>query len=187
MYTIARADNVKETKTQENVAAGIDSIFHFEVDSMKSPAPDRAVPLGGNSLLVFNLKYRIADHLFSPGLVQYTFFLDGGDVWNRNTPQHFLKWTPGLGLRVFTPVGPVQVNAGYNRYQQGQGPVYYNPNVSILACATPGNTLTYRQGASTGGRFEPESNTPCPQGFTPPPRTRLLQKLTFTFSIGSDF
>lgn len=169
---------------------GADTIFNFEVsahpDSVKSP--ERSVPLGGNSLIVTNLEYRIRDPFLFPDLVQYTLFVDGGDVWTRGNQTRQLKWTPGFGVRALTPVGPVQVNVGYNAYGRQKGPIYYNPNVTTLACANPGNTLTYRRGPSTNQQLVPESTTAtCEDEFKPPTRKQWYQRLTFTFSIGPDF
>ena len=61
------------------------------------------------------------------------------------------------------------------------------PNVTTLACATPGNTLTYRRGPSTSQQLVPETAATCPGDFTPPTRKQWYQRLTFTFSIGPDF
>lgn len=169
---------------------GADTTFNFFVsanpDSIRSP--ERAVPLGGNSLVVANIEYRIRDPFFFPNLLQYTLFMDGGDVWTRGDRKLTMKWTPGVGFRALTPVGPVQVNIGYNRYSRERGAIYYNPNVLTLACASPGNTLTYRRGPSTGGQLVAVNpNASCPDTFTPPTRRSWYQKLTFTFSIGPDF
>jgi outer membrane protein insertion porin family/translocation and assembly module TamA len=186
---IARASAVDSTLIE--VRSTGDTVYQFMVsgnpDSIQSP--DRTVPLGGNSLFVANIEYRIRDPFFFPDLLQYTLFVDGGDVWASDQRSGRLKWTPGLGFRALTPVGPVQVNIGYNRYQREQDAIYYNPNVNTLACATPGNSNFYFRGPSTGGQLlDVDPNpTPCLRTFTPPPRNRFLQRLTFTFSIGSDF
>jgi outer membrane protein insertion porin family len=171
--------------------AGPDTVYRFFVsmDPDTIASPDRAVPLGGNSLLVTNLEYRVRDPFFFPDLLQYTFFVDGGDVWTRSPTRRVdMKWTPGFGVRALTPVGPVQVNIGWNGYRRDAAPIYYNPDVTTLACASPGpeNTLTYRRGPSTAGLVA-LSDAPCPGSFNPPKRDRWYQKLTFTFSIGSDF
>jgi outer membrane protein insertion porin family len=168
------------------VLPGNDSTFRYQVDTDPDSidTPDRAVPLGGNSLLVANLEYRLRDPFFLPDLLQYTLFIDGGDVWTRGSRAGQIKWTPGLGFRAVTPVGPVQVNIGYNPYQREAGPIYFNPDVRTLACATPGNALTYRRD-SAGRLVEATTGTCGP--YDPPERKRFLQRLTFTFSIGSDF
>ncbi len=79
------------------------------------------------------------------------------------------------------------VNVGYNRYTSEAGQLYYNPDVQTLLCVAPGNNIDYRRDAVTGLLKPIDERIPCPRSFAPPPRTRLLQKLTFTFSIGSDF
>jgi outer membrane protein assembly factor BamA len=182
---IARGSDVDTIVVQETPtpAGGLDTTFRFQVRN--TPNPDRAVPLGGNSLVVANFEYRIRDPFLFPDLVQYALFVDGGDVWTRGLRARSLKWTPGVGIRALTPVGPVQINVGYNRYEREQGAIYYNPDVTTLLCVSPGNTLTYRRGPS--GRLQPDTDDACDGTFTPPPRTRTLQKLTFTFSIGTDF
>ena len=162
--------------------------YRFEpVGSPDSVAPERAVPLGGNTLFVANVEYRLRDPFFFPDLLQYTLFVDGGDVWNRGSAIRGgrLKWTPGLGVRALTPVGPVQVNIGFNQYRREEGPLYYNPDVTTLACATPGNPLVYTRDPQ---RNELVAIVPGNCGdFTPIARNKWYQKLTFTFSIGPDF
>jgi outer membrane protein insertion porin family/translocation and assembly module TamA len=179
---IARNNNV----VIDSIVAGTDTVYQFEVDTTPGniQSPDRAVPLGGNSLVVANIEYRLRDPFFFPNLLQYAIFLDGGDVWTRGQKPAQIKWTPGLGFRALTPVGPVQINVGYNPYQREDGPVYFNPDVRTLACATPGNTITYRRDP-TGQLVEASSGT-C-EDYKPPKRDRFIQRLTFTFSIGPDF
>jgi outer membrane protein insertion porin family/translocation and assembly module TamA len=173
----------------DTLVGGTDLSFRFAVsehpDSIRSP--ERAVPLGGNSLIVANLEYRIRDPFISPDRLQYTLFVDAGDVWTRADSLRKFKWrwTPGFGVRALTPIGPVQVNVGYNPYPREAGAIYFNPDVTTLACATPGNTLIYRR--DSGGRLVEQTNAECPRTFDPPARSLWYQKLTFTFSIGPDF
>jgi outer membrane protein insertion porin family/translocation and assembly module TamA len=151
--------------------------------------PNRSVPLGGNSLVVTNIEYRIRDPFLFPNALQYTLFLDGGDAWTRSLRSFAMKWTPGIGIRALTPVGPVQVNVGYNRYDRERGAIYYNPNVFTLACASPGNAIQYRRvdDAFDNGPLVQVGSDECPLSYAPPPRRRWYQRLTFTFSIGPDF
>ncbi len=169
--------------------AGTDTTFRFFVSAQPDSIapPDRSVPLGGNYLAVANIEYRVRDPFLFPDLLQYTLFVDGGNVWTRESTDQGIRWTPGLGIRALTPVGPVQVNIGYNRYPRVGGLIYYNPDVQTLACATPNNTVTYRRGPSTQNRLEQIGSAPCDGEFLPPTRTGFFQRLTFTFSIGPDF
>jgi outer membrane protein assembly factor BamA len=147
--------------------------------------PERAVPLGGNALFVANLEYRIRDPFLFPDRLQYTLFLDGGDVWTRasgvSSGSAKVKWTPGIAIRALTPVGPFQFNVGWNRYDRESGPLYYNPDVGTLACVSGGTRDVPRD---PKGGF---STTGACDEFKPPPRRKWYQKLTFTFSLGPDF
>ena len=158
----------------------------------------RVVPVGGNSLIVGNFEMRVRSPLF-PELIQFTLFADAGDVWQRGlAKQHKsaalwlngLKWTPGIGVRVFTPVGPFQANVGYNPFARPAGAVYYDqaPNLQTgfapLYCVSPGNRVP---ALKKNGEFEQRSGAACPATYRPAQSRTFLSRLTFTFSIGPDF
>ena len=160
---------------------------------------DRVVPAGGNALFVANVEYRVRDPFLFPNYVQYTFFVDGGDVWNRpKSPS--IKWTPGLGLRILTPVAPIQVNIGYNPYPSPAGPIYFEdpfrvqpingvppvrPDISPLYCVSPNNSIDL---VLKDGVFQPpQDSPPCPGTYHPPERKTWYRRLVLTFSIGPDF
>jgi outer membrane protein insertion porin family len=168
-----------------------DSTAYFQ--SPNSVRPFRVVPVGGTALIVANFEYRVPDAFF-PQLLQWALFTDGGDVWNRGAPGKGLawsqiKWTPGVGLRVFTPVGPLQVNVGYNPYPQPHGAIYYDTSVNKetgvapLYCVSPGNTIPVHRVAGTYVQEEQS----CPATFVPAQSSGFFHRLTLTFSIGSDF
>lgn len=100
---------------------------------------------GGNALMVFNAELRFATPLF-PDRVRFAVFADVGQVWelgSSSNPQN-LPVTPGVGLRVATPLGPVRVDAAYNGYAPEPGPLYYlNPRTNTLTLI-PG--VTYAPG-----------------------------------------
>jgi outer membrane protein assembly factor BamA len=182
----------------DTVVTGPETLYRFRLLTDAEAAarnvgvdstPERAVPLGGNSLFVANLEYRIRDPFFFPDHLQYTLFVDGGDVWSRGAGQlpAKIKWTPGLGFRALTPVGPMQLNIGINGYKPDEGPLYYNPDVTLLACLSPdgGVPFDYRRDA-VSGQYRQVTTGTC-GNFNPPRRERWFQKLTFTFSIGPDF
>ncbi len=182
------------------------TIAQFAPDSAYISVPDsahvrRAVPVGGNSLIVFNFEVRLRS-FFYPELIQYTLFADGGDVWQRGRSGEAgahkssslylngLRWTPGIGVRVFTPVGPFQANVGYNPFARPPGAIYFDqaPNAAGFAplyCVTPGNRIVAVRGRS--GEFEQPSGSACPATFQPGQSRTFLSRLTFTFSIGPDF
>jgi outer membrane protein insertion porin family/translocation and assembly module TamA len=162
------------------------------------------IPVGGSSLIVLNFELRARTRLF-PELLQFVAFADAGDVWNRasaleaQSRSHSasalflngLTWTPGLGFRLLTPVGPFQMNLGYNPYYQPAGPIYYNSpfqertGQAPLYCVTPGNTIPAVKNAQ--GVYEQDSKRSCPGDFQPEQKKTFLSHLTLTFSIGPDF
>jgi outer membrane protein insertion porin family/translocation and assembly module TamA len=159
----------------------------------------RRVPKGGNSLIVGNLELRLRSAFF-PELIQYALFADAGDVWERGKVGRAhkasalwldnLRWTPGIGVRVFTPVGPFQANVGYNPYLAPNGPIYYDQavneqGVAPLYCVSPGNRIPAVPGS--GGVLEQVQGRDCPSTFAPNQSRTFLNRLTFTFSIGPDF
>jgi outer membrane protein assembly factor BamA len=160
----------------------------------------RVVPVGGNSLIVANLELRFRSAIY-PELIQYTAFLDGGSVWNRGYANDGvqalstfslkrLKWTPGVGVRVFTPVGPFQMNVGYNPYPRPAGAMFFDqaPNAQGFAplyCVSPGNQIPAVQ--LPNGGYEQISGSSCPASYNPPQKNTFFRRLTFTFSIGPDF
>ena len=156
------------------------------------------VPIGGNSLIVGNLEYRMRSPLF-PNLLQWTIFTDVGEVWNRDRERGIdferLKWTPGAGLRVFTFVGAIRVDVGYNPYRRPFGAAYFDATddetgIAPLYCVSPGNRLRI----TPAGPGMPATQAPgeCPRdasagGFQPPQEHGFFRRLTFNFSIGQAF
>jgi outer membrane protein assembly factor BamA len=62
-------------------------------------------------------------------------FLDGGAVGDGSlwdlSPDHW-KLTPGLGLRLQTPVGPVRVDVAYNPHGRPEGALLLTDTVTGL-------------------------------------------------------
>ena len=122
--------------------------------------------------------------------------------WNWKTQSDFggfrPYWTPGIGVRVFTPLGPVQVNAGYNPYPPVLGQALYTPGpakalvgLTGVYCAVPEGTptaqapISTRENASAAWKQSPSPQ--CNQTFRPRLQPGFSHRLTFTFSIGPDF
>ena len=161
----------------------------------------RVVPVGGNSLIVANFELRVRSPVY-PELIQYTLFADAGDVWQRELATsstvhkasalflNDLKWTPGVGVRISTPVGPFQANVGYNPFARPAGAIYYDqaPNTKGFAplyCVSPGNRVPAVY--DSDGNLEQVPGFACPATFRPSQSSSFLGRLTFTFSIGPDF
>ena len=137
-------------------------------------------PTGGNTLIVANLEWRIRLPSFG-GTVQLATFVDAGQVWNR-PQQRFafsdLRVTPGMGVRVRSPIGPLRVDVAYNGYAGTKGSAYYVGSDNVLRCVSPNNAFP---GGIVG------SGQTCEPTYTPKTSENVLSKLTFNFSIGQAF
>lgn len=162
----------------------------------------RVLPVGGNSVAVANVEIRMPSP-FIPERLQVAFFADAGQVWTRGASgaeQSFggLRVTPGVGVRVASPVGPIRLDVGFNPYQRQPGAAYFdaplptNGGKAPLFCVSPGNGLPV-----TGWRPDIALNDPaleqaspsrgCPASFRPTGNTSFFQRLTFNVSIGQAF
>jgi outer membrane protein assembly factor BamA len=161
----------------------------------------RIVPEGGNWSVVGNLEYRWRSP-FLREVLQWAFFVDAGQVWNGNIAEmHGLLWTPGVGVRVFTPVGPIRLDVGYNPYLLPAGAAYFNAPASItvngtttnlaqqvpLYCVSPSNSIPAHPSQNLSQVLVQEPGHECPATYIPNQSTGFLQKLTFNLSIGQAF
>lgn len=182
-----------------SVAAAAGDTSFFETNDNR--VASRVVPSGGDNVVIANAELRLRS-VFLPELIQYSIFVDAGEVWNRNgstasqsTIQ--VKVTPGVGVRVFTPIGPVRVDIGYNPYQAPSGPAFFSAQQRVggeveraLYCTSPGNRLAVTPGATLPGgtsALPVQAAGACPATFQPPRRATFLSRLTFNFSIGQAF
>lgn len=175
---------------------------YFELPEGGGSGVRSRVPVGGTSLVVLNMELRFRSR-FYPELLQWTVFADAGDVWQRGTAigaaahrasalyLNALKWTPGVGARMFTPVGPIQLNVAYNPFAEPAGAIYYDApvdketGIAPLYCVTPGNRIPAVKNAS--GVYEQDPTLACPATFQPAQKKTFLSRLTLSFSIGPDF
>jgi outer membrane protein assembly factor BamA len=137
-------------------------------------------PTGGNTMIVASAEWRYRLTSFG-GRVQFATFVDAGQLWNR-PQQSFtlsdLRVTPGVGVRVRSPIGPLRVDVAYNGYASTTGSAYFVGQDNVLRCVSPGNELP--EGIVGTGQT-------CDPTFTPKPSQSVLSKLTFNFSIGQAF
>jgi outer membrane protein assembly factor BamA len=122
-------------------------------------------------------------------MLQFAAFVDAGYVWNRGAVidstgktetvnLRDVKFTPGMGLRYLSKVGPIRVDFAYNGYGTGYGAAYYTDANQVLHCVSPDNAIN--QGIPTAGQT-------CPTSFKPAVSPGFFQRLTFNFSIGQSF
>ena len=99
------------------------------IDTTTGTVPSGKVqvfPTGGNTLAVGNVELRLPSPIFSSRL-RWAVFVDAGLVYERDklaaAPQ-LVRVTPGIGLRVATPLGPARVDVAYNGYDRPPGALY---------------------------------------------------------------
>jgi outer membrane protein assembly factor BamA len=116
------------------------------------PGQVRAAPTGGNTLIVGNVELRLPSPFLSDR-VRWAAFIDAGGVWERGGSLGSgaeIKFTPGIGLRLATPLGPARLDVAYNGYDLPRGALYSaDPVTRELALLRTG----YRRPASGRDRF----------------------------------
>lgn len=89
--------------------------------------PADFVPIGGTAYGVANVEVRFPSPLFRRQL-RLAAFMDAGtvgtgNIWNLELKDW--KFTPGVGMRITTPVGPARVDLAYNPYDPQRGVLFF--------------------------------------------------------------
>jgi outer membrane protein insertion porin family/translocation and assembly module TamA len=186
---VAYLANQYDTTTITLPGGGVRRVFRASADSGYS----RVVPLGGNSVVVANLELRARSPIW-PELLQFTLFVDAGKVSSGiDLAPRGLKWTPGVGVRVNSPVGPLRVDVGYNPYALSAGAAYFDApldaTVAPLYCVSPTNRFPVTDQIVDGRPVAVQENggRACPASFQPRRGSGLLRRLALHFSIGQAF
>jgi outer membrane protein insertion porin family/translocation and assembly module TamA len=146
-------------------------------------------PVGGALMLEGNVELRFP--VFRDNL-RGAAFLDFGQVWVDQDAIDFgtLAWTPGLGVRYFSPIGPIRIDVGYNpvgaeRVNVLTTEVEFCPEPAEgedpqCVDIQPGEVYDHRRlrNKSTLRPLDPVSWNP---------RDSFLDRLQFHFSIGQAF
>ena len=84
----------------------------------------RVAATGGNILVLGNIELRVPSPIFSSRL-RLAAFVDAGGVWQRQSPSasKVVRVTPGVGIRLATPLGPARLDVAYNPYKLQPGPL----------------------------------------------------------------
>ena len=178
---------------QQNLLGAVDYVV-TDVQAVDNEDPEfevspgaggRAVPRGGTAMLVGNLEWR-RGFRFIAEQVQFAAFLDAGTLWETRSDRFSwsnMRYTPGLGLRLVTPLGPFRVDVGYRPYGMRAGRALYFSSSrddagAGIFCASP-------RVADAPGDYS--SVFSCPATFTPPPSRSVLSRLVFHFGLGQAF
>jgi outer membrane protein insertion porin family/translocation and assembly module TamA len=154
--------------------------------AVRLPAPE-----GGTGSLLANLEYRRRFGWPSADL-QWALFLDAGTVWATGVAAFSVREvraTPGLGVRLDTPLGPFRVDIGYNPRRADAGKAFLFDRVQTreggdaipyVICVSPGQTVDIEEQLAAGGFG-------CPRTFRPVAGRSALSRLVFHFSLGQAF
>ena len=84
----------------------------------------RVAATGGNTLVLGNIELRVPSPVFRSRL-RFAAFVDAGGVWQRQSPSSskVVRVTPGVGIRLATPLGPARLDVAYNPYKLQPGPL----------------------------------------------------------------
>ena len=96
----------------------LDSIAQGTLDT-------RFAATGGNTLAVANVELRVPSPILSR--MRIAFFVDAGTLWERgreDVAPASLRFTPGFGFRIGTPLGPARLDIAYNGYELQPGALY---------------------------------------------------------------
>jgi outer membrane protein assembly factor BamA len=120
---------------------------------------------GGTDHVLANVELR-APLPGSGGRVEGALFVDAGQVFDRKddvTDQPGLRFTPGIGIRFVTGIGPIRFDVGYNGYSPRAGPLYVE---------------------QANGDLTPDPTNPT---YAPERPSSLLSRLRLHFSVGQAF
>lgn len=124
----------------------------------------RTFATGGNSIFLVNAELRFPSPLW-PQWVRLGAFVDVGQMYERQNQLITLanvRVTPGVGVRVATPLGPVRLDVAYNGYARERGDLYREEADSLIV---------FRPG------YPSRSAVP----------RRFVDRLVFQFAIGQAF
>jgi len=91
---------------------GIDTIRGFKYAEISPRDPVTGDRIGGPRFLQFNTEIRFP--LYKKLGILGTVFFDAGNVYGPNYVGPFLRPTTGVGIRWFSPMGPLRIEYGYN-------------------------------------------------------------------------
>jgi len=138
----------------------------YVADSVKTDgtyASVRSSPVGSSGILLGNAELRLPTPMWE-GRLAIAAYVDAGEVWSQSGTTYVpggLRVTPGIGLQITTPLGPMRLDAAYNGYGTQPGPLYVIQGQDLVL---------------TDPRYPGR-----------PPGARFLSRIQWTFSVGLAF
>jgi outer membrane protein assembly factor BamA len=159
-----------------------------DVTGLAGEHPDAFNPRAVGGAVLFEGNVEIRFPVFRDKLRGAT-FVDFGQVWQDADAVDFgaLAWTPGLGVRYFSAIGPIRIDVGYNatggeRRTAATTEVCYQPPERDSPCEEIQDDVVYDRGDLR--------NTDTLRPLGPVfwnPRSSFVDRLQLHFSIGQAF
>jgi len=111
----------------------------------------RVAATGGNSIAVANVELRVPSPILSSRM-RLAAFVDAGGVWQRggNERTAVIRVTPGVGLRIATPLGPARLDVAYNPYKLQPGTLFqFDPAGNLTPVPGQSSYILPRKGKFT--------------------------------------
>jgi outer membrane protein insertion porin family len=170
--------------TAQSINAGQCDVTMLAQDSSGFFAPR---PVGGAAALEANLEARFP--LIGRSLGGAA-FVDVGQVWTRSDGVRLsdLVWTPGVGLRYSSAIGPIRIDVGYNTQGAERLQVVANKVCRIPAAGEKCTPDSIQDGVEYRKDELANSSSLTPMGFVSWGAGRSLwNRLQLHFSIGQAF
>jgi outer membrane protein insertion porin family len=108
-------------------------VYVVPVGFANVPDSVRVAATGGNTFALGNVEVRVPSPLFSSRL-RLAAFVDAGGVWQRQglSSGRLIRVTPGVGIRIATPLGPARLDVAYNPYKLQPGTLFQFDTLGTL-------------------------------------------------------
>jgi outer membrane protein assembly complex protein YaeT len=108
-------------------------VYVVPVGFANVPDSVRVAATGGNVQALGNVELRVPSPIFSSRL-RLASFVDAGGMWDREGPKsgRVIRVTPGVGLRIATPLGPARLDVAYNPYKLQPGILFQADSLGTL-------------------------------------------------------
>ncbi|HUG41010.1 MAG TPA: BamA/TamA family outer membrane protein [Longimicrobiales bacterium] len=111
-----------------------DNVQPEEVNTLDRDLDVAFIPSGGTSVAVTSVELRFPSPFLSD-LTRMAAFVDAGTVGLEPVWKLTSSWavTPGVGIRIRTPVGPARIDFAYNPYPEPRAPLFVpDPDTNTL-------------------------------------------------------
>ena len=99
---------------------GINSLRGFETRSIGPKDPETGDLIGGDAMLVTNMEFLFP--IFPEQKIRGLLFFDAGNAYDGRIDLTDLRYGAGVGIRWFSPIGPLRLEWGFNLDRRDEEP-----------------------------------------------------------------